>query len=152
MAAALTLMAQLRSGPDLAGQLLLYPIIDAGFDTDSYRTFAEGYYLRRDAMRWFWDQYIPDGPARAEITASPLRASTRQLSGLPKALVITAEYDPLRDEAEEYAARLKRAGVTVKCTRYEGVTHAFTGMAPILDKGRQSIIEAAAALHEAFCV
>ena len=81
-------------------QVLFYPVTDAAFDTASYVQFAEGYFLRRDAMQWFWDQYTTDEAQRGEITASPLRATTEQLAGLPPALVITAEADVLRDEED----------------------------------------------------
>ena len=125
MSAALTLVAKERSGPELAAQALFYPVTDASFDTDSYQQFAEGYFLRRDAMQWFWDQYAPDEDQRDEITASPLRATTDQLAGLPPALVITAEADVLRDEGEAYGRKLREAGVDVTATRYEGVIHDF---------------------------
>jgi acetyl esterase/lipase len=125
MTAALTLMAKERSGPRLVAQLLFYPVTDANFDTDSYREFATGYFLRRDAMRWFWDQYTTDEAQRDEITASPLRASTEQLAGLPPALVVTAEADVLRDEGEAYGRKLRAAGIDVTATRYEGVIHDF---------------------------
>jgi acetyl esterase len=125
MSAALTLIAKERSGPALAAQALFYPVTDASFDTDSYDQFAEGYFLRRDGMQWFWDQYAPDEGQRDEITASPLRATTDQLAGLPPALVITAEADVLRDEGEAYARKLRQAGVDVSATRYEGVIHDF---------------------------
>jgi acetyl esterase/lipase len=125
MAAALTLIAKQRSGPELAAQVLFYPVTDASFDTGSYLEFAEGYFLRRDAMQWFWDQYTTDQAQRAEITASPLRATTEQLAGLPKALVITGEADVLRDEGEAYGRKLRQAGVDVTATRYEGIIHDF---------------------------
>ena len=125
MSAALTLMAKQRSGPKLAAQVLFYPVTDASFDTDSYHEFAEGYFLRRDAMQWFWDQYTTDEDERAQVTASPLRATSDQLSGLPPALVITAEADVLRDEGEAYARKLREAGVDVTATRYEGIIHDF---------------------------
>ena len=125
MTAALTLMAKQRSGPDLRAQVLFYPVTDASFDTGSYHEFAEGYFLRRDAMQWFWDQYTTDEDERAEITASPLRATTNDLAGLPKALVITGEADVLRDEGEAYASKLREAGVDVTATRYEGIIHDF---------------------------
>src|SRR3954463_2022483 len=125
MTAALTLMAKQRSGPELAAQVLFYPVTDAAFDTPSYHEFSEGYFLRRDAMQWFWDQYTTDPTQRAEITASPLQATTEQLAGLPKALVITGEADVLRDEGEAYASRLREAGVDVTATRYEGIIHDF---------------------------
>jgi acetyl esterase len=125
MTAALTLMAKERSGPSLVAQLLFYPVTDASFDTESYREFATGYFLRRDAMQWFWDQYTTEEARRDEITASPLRATTEQLAGLPPALVITAEADVLRDEGEAYGRKLRAAGIDVTATRYEGVIHDF---------------------------
>ena len=125
MAAALTLMAKDRSGPTLAAQVLFYPVTDANFDTPSYEQFAEGYYLRRDAMPWFWDQYTTDDAQRNEITASPVRATREQLAGLPPALVITAEADVLRDEGEAYAGKLRAAGVPVTAVRYQGIIHDF---------------------------
>jgi acetyl esterase/lipase len=125
MTAALTLMAKERGGPKLAAQLLFYPVTDANFDTPSYEQFAEGYYLRRDGMQWFWDQYTPSDAQRGEITASPLRASKEQLQGLPPALVITGEADVLRDEGEAYANKLRQAGVPVTAARYQGIVHDF---------------------------
>ncbi|MEV7288660.1 alpha/beta hydrolase [Streptomyces sp. NPDC093252] len=125
MSAALTLMAKERGGLDLVQQVLFYPVTDAAFDTPSYRQFAEGFFLRRDGMRWFWDQYTTDEKQRAEVTASPLRASLEQLAGLPPALVITGEADVLRDEGEAYANRLRAAGVAVTAVRYQGIIHDF---------------------------
>ncbi|WP_042371495.1 alpha/beta hydrolase [Streptacidiphilus neutrinimicus] len=125
MSAALTLMAKERGGVPLAAQVLFYPVTDASFDTGSYHQFAEGYFLRRDAMQWFWDQYTTDPAQRAEITASPLRATTEQLTDLPPALVITGEADVLRDEGEAYAAKLRQAGVPVTAVRYQGIIHDF---------------------------
>jgi acetyl esterase/lipase len=125
MSAALTLMAKRRSGPQLAAQVLFYPVTDASFETPSYQQFAAGFHLRRDAMQWFWEQYAPDEVDRASVTASPLRATLDQLAGLPPALVITAEADVLRDEGEAYAARLRQAGVAVTAARYGGIIHDF---------------------------
>ena len=125
MTAALTLLAKERGGVSLAAQVLFYPVTDASFDTDSYHQFATGYFLRRDGMQWFWDQYIPDTAQRREITASPLRADLDQLAGLPPALVITGEADVLRDEGEAYAAKLRQAGVEVTAARYQGIVHDF---------------------------
>lgn len=125
MSAALTLMAKERGDVTFAAQALLYPVTDAAFDTGSYHEFAEGYFLRRQAMQWFWDQYTTDEAERAQITASPLRATKEQLSGLPKALVITGEADVLRDEGEAYARKLREAGVDVEATRYGGMIHDF---------------------------
>jgi acetyl esterase/lipase len=125
LTAALTLLAKERGGPVIQRQLLFYPVTDAAFDTDSYREFAEGFYLRRDAMRWFWDQYTTNSGERNQITASPLRASTEQLKGLPPALIITAEVDVLRDEGEAYANKLREAGVRVTAVRFQGIIHDF---------------------------
>ncbi|MCX5399144.1 alpha/beta hydrolase [Streptomyces sp. NBC_00102] len=125
MTAALTLMAKERGDVPLVQQVLFYPVTDAAFDTPSYHQFAEGYFLRRDGMQWFWDQYTTDEAQRAEITASPLRATTEQLTGLPPALVITGEADVLRDEGEAYANKLREAGVAVTAARYQGIIHDF---------------------------
>ncbi|MFL1897986.1 alpha/beta hydrolase [Streptomyces tauricus] len=125
MAAALTLMAKERGGVPLLQQVLFYPVTDASFDTNSYHQFATGYFLRRDGMQWFWDQYTTDEAERAQITASPLRATTEQLTGLPPALVITGEADVLRDEGEAYANKLREAGVPVTAVRFQGIIHDF---------------------------
>jgi acetyl esterase len=125
MTAAVTLLAKERVGPSILQQLLFYPVTDASLDTESYNQFAEGYWLRRDAMQWFWDQYITDQAKRKEITASPLRATTEQLKGLPPALVINAEADVLRDEGEAYARKLRAAGVPVTAVRFQATIHDF---------------------------
>jgi acetyl esterase/lipase len=125
MTAALTLMAKERGDVSFLQQVLFYPVTDASFDTESYHEFAEGYFLAREGMKWFWDQYTTDEAQRAEITASPLRASLEQLAGLPPALVITGQADVLRDEGEAYAAKLRQAGVAVTAVRYQGVIHDF---------------------------
>jgi acetyl esterase/lipase len=125
MSAALTLLAKQRGGVSFVQQVLFYPVTDATFDTPSYQRFAEGYFLRRDAMQWFWNQYTTDPAQRAEITASPLRASVEQLTGLPPALVITGQADVLRDEGEAYADKLRQAGVPVTAVRYQGIIHDF---------------------------
>lgn len=133
MSAALTLMAKKRGGVDLRHQVLFYPVTDAAFDTSSYHQFSTGFYLRRDAMQWFWNQYTTDDAERAEVTASPLRASLDQLRGLPPALVITAEADVLRDEGEAYAARLREAGVPVVQVRFGGIIHDFVMLDALRD-------------------
>ncbi|MEU0672163.1 alpha/beta hydrolase [Streptomyces sp. NPDC006172] len=125
MTAALTMMAKQRGGIPLVQQVLFYPVTDAAFDTGSYHQFAEGYFLRRDGMQWFWDQYTTDAAERAQITASPLRATPEQLQGLPPALVITGEADVLRDEGEAYANKLRTAGVPVTAVRFQGIIHDF---------------------------
>jgi acetyl esterase len=135
LSAAVTMLAKQRVGPRFAAQVLFYPVTDAGRDTESYRQFAEGFHLRRDAMGWFWDQYTTDPAQRSEPTASPLRASSEELSGLPPALVITAEADVLRDEGEAYASRLRAAGVPVVATRYQGTIHDFVLLDPLAATG-----------------
>ncbi|AQZ61494.1 Esterase/lipase [[Actinomadura] parvosata subsp. kistnae] len=154
MSAALTLLAKRRGGLPLVRQVLFYPVTDASFDTGSYERFAEGYFLRRDAMRWFWDQYTTSPQERAEITASPLRATTEELAGLPPALIITAEADVLRDEGEAYAGKLRAAGVPVTAVRYLGIIHDFVMLDALREtQAASSAIELAAvtlrrALHE----
>ncbi|CAM3982709.1 alpha/beta hydrolase [Saccharibacillus endophyticus] len=125
MTAAITLMAKERSGPKIAKQLLFYPVTDASFETESYNQFAEGYFLMKEGMKWFWDQYTTDPAERDQITASPLRATIEQLQGLPEALVITGEADVLRDEGEAYANKLREAGVPVTAVRFQGIIHDF---------------------------
>jgi len=151
MAAALTLMAKERGDVALAFQVLFYPVTDAAFDTESYQRFATGYFLRQDAMRWFWDQYTTDEAQRAEITASPLRATTEQLAGLPPALIVTAEADVLRDEGEAYANKLRAAGVPVTAARYQGVIHDFVMLDALsgTNAARAAVAQAGAALRSA---
>jgi acetyl esterase/lipase len=131
MTIAVTLMAKERGGPSFAAQLLYYPVTDAGMDTGSYHQFAEGYFLAAAGMAWFWDQYLPDESRRSEILASPVRASSEQLVGLPPALVINGEADVLRDEGEAYATNLRAAGVPVTQTRYGGIIHDFVMLHPL---------------------
>ena len=133
MSAAVTLLAKQRGGPAFRHQVLFYPVTDASFDTDSYHQFATGYYLRRDAMQWSWDQYTTDPAQRAEPTASPLRASLEQLAGLPPALVITAEADVVRDEGEAYADKLRQAGVPVTADRFQAIIHDFVMLNALAD-------------------
>jgi len=125
MATVVSLFAKQRSGPRIAGQLLFYPATNADFETASYEQFADGPWLTRTAMQWFWDQYLPDRSKRKDPHASPLLASLEQLAGLPRALIITAENDVLRDEGEAYGRRLIEAGVEVVTTRYNATIHDF---------------------------
>jgi acetyl esterase/lipase len=125
MTAALTLMAKDRKGPKIAYQVLFIPATDASVDTDSYHEFGTGRFLARDFMKYGWDLYAPDEKTRNNPYVSPLRATTEELQGLPPALVITAENDPLRDEGEAYARKLKDAGVPVAAERYNGMIHDF---------------------------
>ncbi|WGL51334.1 alpha/beta hydrolase [Nocardioides sp. BP30] len=151
MSAALTLLAKERGDVSFRFQVLFYPVTDASFDTESYHTFAEGYFLAREGMKWFWDQYTTSEEDRAQITASPLRASTEQLTGLPPALVITAEADVLRDEGEAYAANLRRAGVPVTAVRYQGIVHDFVMVNSLHDTqaAKAAVAQAVAALRGA---
>jgi acetyl esterase len=125
MAIALTLMAKERGDITFAAQALFYPVTDAGFDTDSYRRYAEGYWLTRTGMQWFWDQYTTDEDDRARITASPLRATPEQLTGLPPALIINAAQDVLHDDGAGYADLLRAAGVPVTHVTYSAILHDF---------------------------
>jgi acetyl esterase len=149
MAAAVTLIAKQRSGPPLAAQLLYYPATDATAGTASYHQFATGYWLRRDTMRRLWDLYAPEDAVRAEITCSPLRATTGQLSGLPAAMVVVAEADVLRDEGEAYAAKLRAAGIPVTAVRYDGAIHDFVMLDALRDTAaaRSAIEQGGEFLH-----
>lgn len=131
MAAVVSLMAKDRGGPDLRFQALLWPVTDANFDTPSYHEYSDGRFLTRGMMKWFWDNYTTDPVERAEIYASPLRAMTEELRGLPPALVQTAGNDVLRDEGEEYARKLDAAGVDVIAVRYSGLIHDWGLLNPI---------------------
>ena len=125
MAAALTLMAKDRQGPKITYQVLFIPATDASVDTGSYHEFGTGRFLARAFMKYGWDLYVPDEKTRSNPYVSPLRATNDELKGLPPALVITAENDPLRDEGEAYARKLKNAGNAVTATRYNGMIHDF---------------------------
>lgn len=131
MTAALTIMAKRRGDVTFVHQSLYYPVTDAAQDTDSYREFAAGPYLSAKAMAWFWDCYTTDPAQRAEITASPLRASLEELRGLPPALVIVDENDVLRDEGEAYARKLTQAGVPTTSVRVNGTLHDFMMLNPL---------------------
>jgi acetyl esterase len=152
MVAAVTLLAKLRGGPKIDVQVLLYPVTDANFDTPSYRQFADGPWLTREGMKWFWDAYLPNAAKRTEPTASPLRASLEQLRGVPPALVTTNEVDVLRDEGEAYAHKLMAAGVSVAAVRNLGTIHDMALLNPIADTPapRAAIAQVNATLRSAF--
>jgi len=133
LAAAFTLLAQERRGPSIRFQVLFYPVTDASFDTSSYMKYQEGYWLTREAMKWFWSNYISDQVNRKEPKVSPLQASLDQLEGLPPALVINGENDVLCDEGEAYARKLLEAGVRVTAVRYHGTIHDFVILNTITD-------------------
>jgi acetyl esterase len=139
LAAVVALMAREGKQPAIAFQLLLYPITNDDLDTPSYREYATGYMLTREAMVWYWDQYLPSVRDRAHPHVSPLRAS--DLAGLPPALVVTAECDVLRDEAEAYAARLAAAGVATHLVRYDGLIHGFLRRTAMFDRARIALAE-----------
>jgi acetyl esterase len=148
LAAVVALLARDRGGPALCHQLLVYPVTDMAFTSESYVTNGEGYFLTRDMMAWFGAQYLPEGQATNDPMLSPLYAP--DLSGLPPATVITAEYDPLRDEGEAYARKLVEAGVPTDLVRYDGVIHGFFSMNGVIDQADEAHAFAAAALRGAF--
>ncbi|GAB7532915.1 alpha/beta hydrolase [Pseudomonas sp. 3A(2025)] len=131
MAAVVALMAKEQKTPALRFQLLLWPVTDATFDDASYGQFAEGHFLTRNMMKWFWDNYTTNPAERAQVHASPLQATPEQLRGLPPALVQTAEFDVLRDEGEAYARKLDAAGVAVTSVRYNGMIHDYGLLNPL---------------------
>ena len=148
LAAVVAQMLRDQGGPALVFQLLVYPVTSFDRNTPSMVRNAEGYFLTRDAMLWFDGHYAPDAEQRANPYAAPLLAA--DLSGLPPALVITAELDPLCDEGEAYAGKLSKAGVPVTHTQYTGVFHGFLGMAGLIAKASEAQREAGEALRRAF--
>ncbi|MBS7564419.1 alpha/beta hydrolase [Mucilaginibacter sp. Bleaf8] len=151
MAAVVALKAKNENGPKIKLQVLLWPVTDANFETGSYNQFATGRFLTKNMMIWFWDNYTTDQNARNEIYASPLRATTEQLKGLPPALVQTAENDVLRDEGEAYARKLDEAGVKVTATRYNGMIHDWGLLNPLatIPGTRSAMLQAAAEIKNA---
>ena len=145
LAAVVALMARDRKGPRIEWQILIYPITDCNFDTPSYIENKEGFMLSRDLMKWFWNHFIENEGQANDPYVSPLRAEN--LSDLPPALIITAEYDPLRDEGESYGKRLQQAGVKVTMSRYPGMIHAFIRMTARLDKAKEALDEVAGTLR-----
>jgi acetyl esterase len=137
----------LKGTTSLACQVLIYPVLDFSFDTNSYEEFADGYLLTRASMQWYWNHYLSDPGDGAGYLASPLRAD--DVSGLPRSLVVTAEYDPLRDEGEAFAAKLREAGVDVRLSRYEGTIHGFFRMGAVIDAAHRVTDEVGRFLHEA---
>lgn len=150
LSAVIAQMARDRGGPHLSFQLLLYPATDLTMSSPSIDENAEGYYLTKADMIWFTNHYINNEGDKKDPQASPLFASN--LQALPPALIITAEYDPLRDEGEAYAQKLKDTGVLVTLHRYNGVIHGFVSMAPFLDQGKLAVDECAHALRAAFTI
>ncbi len=151
MAAVVALKAKLENGPAIKLQVLLWPVTDANFETESYNKFATGRFLTKNMMKWFWDSYATDLDARKQIYASPLQATTEQLKGLPPALVQTAENDVLRDEGEAYARKLDEAGVRVTATRYNGMIHDWGLLNPLatIPGTRSAMLQAATEIKKA---
>lgn len=147
LAAVVAQMARDRGGPPITLQALIYPVIDAACDSPSYTENAEGYFLDAAGMRWFWDHYLgPDGDG-AHPHASPIRAS--DFTGLPPAVVVTAEYDPLRDEGEAYAEALAAAGIAVTQRRYDGMIHGFASMPMLFPEAEDAVALVAEATRRA---
>lgn len=148
LAAATALKARAENTPPLVFQLLIYPVTEADFTRASYRENGEGYFLTRAAMQWFWGHYAPEDARRREPYCAPLAA--RELGGLPPALVQTAEFDPLRDEGEAYARRMKEDGTQVTLTRYDGMIHGYFMLTEIVPAAAAAQQEAVQALRKAF--
>ena len=148
LAAVVPLMARDRGGPAIVHQVMVYPVTERNFSTESYSSNADGYGLTHLGMAWYWDHYMAQESDAENPYAAPMKAT--DLSGLPPALVITAEYDPLRDEGEAYAARLQAAGVPTVCTRYDGQIHLFYALPDLIDDGAKAVAQACDALKASF--
>lgn len=146
LAAVATLMARDRGGVRPAAQVLAYPVLDDVCDTPSYQEFAEGYIVASEDMRWYWRQYLNRPEEGAEPYAAPMKST--DLSGLPPALIITAECDPIRDDGERYAARLEAAGVPTTQSRYAGALHGFFAQPGLMATGTAAVAEATAFLEQ----
>ncbi len=147
MAAVTALLARDRGRPPIACQVLVYPVIDAACDSASFAENAEGFFLEAEAMRWFWSQYLGNEGDGSHPLASPCCVPDH--AGLPPAVVITAEYDPLRDEGEAYAEALRAAGVPVTSVRYDGMIHGFVSMPSLFPEADEALTRIAAALRAA---
>jgi acetyl esterase len=147
LAAAITLMARQRQAPAIQFQVLIYPCMDFSRETESQRTYAKGYLLEKDNIIWAKEQYLAAEEDQYNPLASPLLADN--LQGLPRALIITAEYDPLRDEGEAYGKRLREAGVPVEMVRYPGMIHGFFCFGGVIDQSQKLLDHISIALNEA---
>ena len=148
LAAVVSQMARDRGGPRIDSQILIYPVTDFNFETESYKQNGVNFGLSEVGMRWFWDLYLNHDSEGAQPYASPMQAT--DLSNLPRSLTITAEYDPLRDEGEAYAAALAAAGGQSNCTRYDGVIHGFVSAFEAVPEGSQALDQIAAELRAVF--
>jgi len=146
LAAVVALMARDAGAPALKLQVLLYPVTQIGTETRSYRDFADGYLLTRESMLWFFDHYLPSKDAGADWRVSPMHAPS--LAGVAPALVVTAGFDPLRDEGEAYAQKLRDAGVTVDYVCYGGMIHGFVPMGRLIDTANRAVAHVAASLRQ----
>jgi acetyl esterase len=147
LAAVVALLARDHGGPPIRLQALLYPVTDTDLDTPSYRANADGFLLTRDSMKWFFGHYLKGEADGADWRVAPLRA--KSLEGVAPALVVTAGFDPLRDEGEAYAARLGTAGVRVDAIRYGGMIHGFAPMGKLIETGNRALSLVAGSLHHA---
>ena len=148
LAAVVSTMARDEGTPDISVQVLFYPVTNMDFETASYRSNGADYYLTTESMKWFWGHYLESEDLGRDVRASPLLV--KDASGLPPAFVVTAEFDPLRDEGEAYAKLLLEAGNDVAVKRYEGQIHGFVTLCGVMDKGKQAIEDAAARMRQAF--
>ena len=150
MVAAVSLQAIQLGGPKIRYNVMLWPVTDANFDTSSYNQFENGYFLSKNMMKWFWDNYTTKASDRNNILASPLRASTEQLKDFPPTLIQTAELDVLRDEAEAFGRKLDQAGVPVTVTRYNGLIHDWGLLNPLSNEPavKTSLSEAGSELQK----
>lgn len=148
LAAVVCLMARDRNGPSFVFQLLVYPVIGVDFTTPSYQQNADGYLLTKDSMVWFWNHYLTGAVDATNPYAVPAKAN--DLSGLPEAMVITAEFDPLRDEGESYAQRLQASQVPTHYQCYDGMVHGFFAMSALIDRAKDAVTDASSALQRSF--
>jgi acetyl esterase len=148
LAAVIAQMARDNAGPPLVWQLLVYPAVDATMSFPSVQENGQGYLLTQDSIQYYYNHYVPEGTDRQHVRLSPFYAAS--FTDLPPAHIITAEFDPLRDEGEAYAEKLQATGVRVTCTRYAGMIHAFFSLDGMLDQGKKAIDEAATTLRAAF--
>jgi acetyl esterase len=146
LAAVVALLARDHGGPSIALQILTYPVTDVAAESASYAEFADGFSLTRDSMRWFIAHYLNDRSQATDWRVSPLRAPS--LAGLPPALVVTAGFDPLRDEGDAYARRLREAGVRVDHVCYGGMLHGFAPMGRLIEAGNRAVAHVAATLRD----
>jgi acetyl esterase len=148
LSAVVSLMAKQKGGPHIVFQLLIYPVTQMRSNTDSMNRFAEGYFLEKRTMDWFFDQYVPAGVDQNDWRVSPLAAA--DLAGLPRAYIVTAGFDPLKDEGKAYADKLNRAGVAAVYLDYPGMVHGFFNMSGVVPTAREAIADAAKAMRKAF--